>query len=571
VEGEVFTAQTVALVQGMDELYTLRVLRQELAVRHRLVREQGEIHLDGQNLSRYRFAHILFQQHMYQGLGDTERRLLHCRVGEALEWLYKGRLEEVAAELARHFAGDPDRERRYARLAGERAAAQYTNEEAVHYLSRALELTPSDERREQYELLLAREKVHDLLGQRDAQRQDLAKLKELADGLSAEEQAEVLVRLGHERRDGAAHVEAWRQFEAALELARASGNRRLEAQALEGLGRVRFSQGDYAGAEKLWHESLALAQEAGDEALQAVDTRELGNVMSRQGRPDEARHWVELSRALSEKNGDRHGLANALRALGHVARDQVDWDSAERHYRDALAVAEEIGDRRSSAAALAWLGNLAASEHGALAEARAYCERSKAIAEEIGARFLLLGDLRTLSSLACQEGLYDKAEAYQKQAIDLCRDLHDPGGAASAQARLGYVLVLEGRQDAGWALLVQGLRDAMVPELSAQVVPGIVAVVGQTGVRLGRFLQAAELLGLGLGLDPKRSRDELFAKPELDMVRAVLGTRELEAALARGVALDLDHVVAEILACETPEAYWGSGQEETAGCSPAPL
>jgi hypothetical protein len=33
----------------------------------------------------------------------------------------------------------------------------------------------------------------------------------------------------------------------------------------------------------------------------------------------------------------------------------------------------------------------------------------------------------------------------------------------------------------------------------------------------------------------------------------------LEAALARGAELDLDQVVAEILACDTAEAFWGAG------------
>ncbi len=142
VEGEEFTAQTVARVQGMDELQALRLLRGQLATRHRLLREQGELRLGGRCLSRYRFSHSLVQQHLYREMGDGERQLLHRRVGEALEELYAGHVEEVAVQLVRHFAGDPERERRYARLAGERAVAHFANEEAVRYLSRALELTP---------------------------------------------------------------------------------------------------------------------------------------------------------------------------------------------------------------------------------------------------------------------------------------------------------------------------------------------------------------------------------------------------------------------------------------------
>jgi predicted ATPase len=172
-------------------------------------------------------------------------------------------------ELVRHFAGDPERERRYARLAGERAAARFANDEAVRYLSRALELTPADDLRGRYELLLARERAHDLLGRRDAQRQDFAELEVLAAsglGLSTEGQAELLLRLGQAQPKVAAYAEAAQQFDAALEMARATGDQRLQAQAMGCLGRVRFFQYARADAEKFLRESLAIAQEAGDEA-----------------------------------------------------------------------------------------------------------------------------------------------------------------------------------------------------------------------------------------------------------------------------------------------------------------
>jgi tetratricopeptide (TPR) repeat protein len=266
---------------------------------------------------------------------------------------------------------------------------------------------------------------------------------------------------------------------------------------------------------------------------------------------------------MCEENGDQQGLANALRSLGHLASRHGDWEEAERCYHDALALAEETGDRRSYAASLRGLARLAVSRYGALAEARAYLERSKAIAEEIGAHGLLLGNLHSLSSLACQEGAYDEAEAYQKQALALCGEYRDPIGLASAQARLAYVLVLQGRKDAGWAALLQDLQDSTAPGMSAQAVSGIIAVAGQIGVHLERFQRAAELLGLGFGLDPTRSDNETFAEPQLNVLRATLGAQELEAALARGATLDPAQVVAGILACDTPEAFWGAGGDET--------
>jgi hypothetical protein len=90
----------------------------------------------------------------------------------------------------------------------------------------------------------------------------------------------------------------------------------------------------------------------------------------------------------------------------------------------------------------------------------------------------------------------------------------------------------------------------------------IVGFVGQLAVRLGRLRRRAELLGLSLRLArPRQPFPEGPAKPEMDELRAALGADELEAVLAHGAALDLDQVVAEILACETPEGYWGSGLE----------
>jgi tetratricopeptide (TPR) repeat protein len=497
------------------------------------------------------------QQHLCQGLGEAERRLLHRRVGEALERLYEGRREEVAVELARHFTGDPERERRYARLAGDRAAAQFASEEAVRYLSRALELTPADEHRERYELLLARERVHSLLGQRDAQRQDLAEMEELADGLGTEEQVELLMRRGQAAWWVAARAEAEQQFHAALELARATGDRRLEAQALSWLGQVRHMQSDFVGAERLFQDSMACAEEAGDTVTQALSVRYLGIVALCFRRTDEASNWVELSRALSEKIGDRRGLAEALRALGHVAWEQGNGDKAKQYYDNSLTLAEEIGDCRNAAAALAWLGSLVAARQDAFAEARTYCERSKAIAEEIGDRKLGANILDTLGLLACREGAYDEAETYRRQLVGLCHEIGDLLGLVRAQAKMAYVLALQGRQDAGWDLLLQDLREHMAAESFAQLVAGVLEVVGQMGVHAGRFQRGAELLGLGFSLDPLRSQAEAGARLELDMLQATLGAAELEAAMARGTTLDLDQVVADILTCETPEAYWG--------------
>jgi non-specific serine/threonine protein kinase len=270
---------------------------------------------------------------------------------------------------------------------------------------------------------------------------------------------------------------------------------------------------------------------------------------------------LESGRALSEEIGDRQELAGALRMLGHLATEQGDWEKAKRYYGDSLALAEEIGDRFGSARTLFAFAMLA-YVRGVFTEARTYCERSKPIAEEIGASGLSMDILQILGWSACQQEAYDEAEIYHQEAVGLARQIALPVGVACAQARLGYVLVLQGRREEGWALLVQELCSSLASELSAQALPEILQIVGQMGVHLGQFQRGAELLGLGFRIDPWRPEAEQQARPELDMLRAALGAEELEAALARGGATDLHQAVAEILASDTPEAYWGSGLEK---------
>jgi oligopeptide transport system substrate-binding protein len=118
----------------------LRALSQELEQRHRLVREQGELTFHGQRLSRYRFAHALFQGYLYNSLSEGERQLLHSDVAQILEELYRGRTEEIAVQLGRHYqmAGIPEKAVDYLLLAGDQARALYAHAEAERFYRQAV-------------------------------------------------------------------------------------------------------------------------------------------------------------------------------------------------------------------------------------------------------------------------------------------------------------------------------------------------------------------------------------------------------------------------------------------------
>ena len=118
-------------------------------------------------------------------------------MAKALEALYEDQTDDVAVQLAWHYAeaGLDRKAAVYYRRAGELASARYANDEAIAHLSRSLELTPEKDASARLELLLARETVYQRQGKRTEQGQDLAALARLAAALKdGRAQAQVSLR-----------------------------------------------------------------------------------------------------------------------------------------------------------------------------------------------------------------------------------------------------------------------------------------------------------------------------------------------------------------------------------------
>jgi DNA-binding SARP family transcriptional activator len=200
-----------------------------------------------------------------------------CR--RVLEELYKDRIEEVAVQLARHYAGDPERERHYARLAGEQAASQSANTEAIYHFSRALELPPETDYVARYELLLAREKVYDLLGAREAQVRDLASLNELANDLDDDaRRAVVALRQANYGVVTGDFQEAIEAAQEAIRLSKAVHDLGSEATGLLEWGRTLLLLGDAEAARPQLEQALLVAGTGDCLQLEADTLPNLGNV-----------------------------------------------------------------------------------------------------------------------------------------------------------------------------------------------------------------------------------------------------------------------------------------------------
>src|SRR5881296_326685 len=119
---------------------------------------------DAHTAGRYRFAHALIQETIYEELDSAERARLHGRIGEVLEALHEMDPTPHLATLAHHFleavpAGGVEKAITYSTRAARYAEASLAYEDAAVLFERALEVLaegrPADAR-QRCELLLAR-------------------------------------------------------------------------------------------------------------------------------------------------------------------------------------------------------------------------------------------------------------------------------------------------------------------------------------------------------------------------------------------------------------------------------
>lgn len=88
----------------------------------------------------YVFRHALTQETAYSSLLERYRRRLHAAVGNAIERLYGGRVDEAAEQLAYHFSRSDEAEKAvdYTIQSAEKAQRCWANSEALAYFNAAI-------------------------------------------------------------------------------------------------------------------------------------------------------------------------------------------------------------------------------------------------------------------------------------------------------------------------------------------------------------------------------------------------------------------------------------------------
>jgi DNA-binding CsgD family transcriptional regulator/tetratricopeptide (TPR) repeat protein len=361
-----------ALLQALthhDEQHLLHLIK-ELIAAQLVVEESAE---------QFAFRHALTRQAIYGDLLVRERKALHHRIADTMEYLYSAVLETHLADLAYHYyeAGAWKQALWYAQRAGEQAQAMYAPQVAIEQVSRALDAAERG-------LITPPASLYRLRGQ-------------------------AYETLGDFERTHA-------DYQTTLQLAREAADRRAEWQALCDLGFL-WTGRNYAQAGSYFQQALELARHMRDPLILAHSLNRLGNWRMNIEEPSVALHSHQEALTLFQQAQDRHGLADTHDLLGMTNFIGSDLLQASASCQQAVALFQDLDDRHGLASSLStlmlsggiYLTSTMVPAPISFAEGLQFGEQALKIAREIGSRSAEIYALLSLGHYLGPRGKYTSA------------------------------------------------------------------------------------------------------------------------------------------------------------------
>ena len=206
-------------------------------------------------------------------------------------------------------------------------------------------------------VLRARAKARLMHGQSAAAQRDFDEALERAKAAGdAALEAEVLADRGvvhHQRRE---LEQAQALYGEALARAGDAAAAEVRGRVLGNLGALHHDRHELDPAREIYDQALDVLREVGNLRLEAIHVCNLGTLELERGEGELARGHFEASQQLLEPLGDRRLLAIVRGNQGTLEHMQGRLEEARQCHEDALAILREVGDRRSEALCLSRLG-----------------------------------------------------------------------------------------------------------------------------------------------------------------------------------------------------------------------
>jgi DNA-binding SARP family transcriptional activator len=404
-----------------------------------------------------RFSHDIVRGAVLSAVPKDKRRELHMRAAEILE-----RRGGQAQALVWHFeeAGDYIRASQYSEVAGDAARGLHANADALRWYTASLARWGGRGRkgavveRRRARLLLKRQAVLDLMGDRRGQAQDVREALRLAvrwggPTLKAEAYYHHSRLLCRENRND----EALSAADRAIRLYRRLRDTHGEATAAESLGLVYMNVRDPRGASSAFKQARSLFQRAGDIGGEARALVHLGTLLVLDGKGTQSLRYLDRAERMLSLLGDEHSLAGAVLQKGVLHRDMGQLRVSEALLSAGISLMQEIGDRIGEARGLSQLsfthvamGHLREAMHEARRALRMAC-----LANDTRARIVFLNNA-AYGAFRCV-GDFRRAELYIGQTVRLARESSRQENLANYYDSMAAVLLDkdEPREALRWA------------------------------------------------------------------------------------------------------------------------
>jgi tetratricopeptide (TPR) repeat protein len=148
-------------------------------------------------------------------------------------------------------------------------------------------------------------------------------------------------------------------FGQALALYRAVGDLFSVAIALSNLSEMSRSLGDFVGARSQALEAIELAREAGNRQIEGYAQLNLALMVLNLGEPQTALDHALAALAILREIGDRWAESGALTNAGHAELALGHWDAAAQHYAAACELCDTLGVGHLAMVAMGGLADVA--------------------------------------------------------------------------------------------------------------------------------------------------------------------------------------------------------------------
>jgi tetratricopeptide (TPR) repeat protein len=391
-------------------------------------------------MQEYLFKHALLRDVVYESVLRRLRRIYHRRAAEWLIEVSGARADEYASLIATHYAlaEEHSQEAAWQMRAGLYAAAQYAHSDAIRFINRSLELTPPDELYPRFDLLMAREQIYELQGERRLQEADLASLEETAKRLGdSRRQAQVCLRRSQFYHSLGEFEHAQASAEQGFNQAASIQDMLLQGDALTRWAWSQFSCGEYEASLDHLQTALTCLEQSDDDGLLAETLRGLGVVYQAKGDFTTSRQFYMRALEIAGRMGDRWTERRIFNSLGAITQEAGDYTSAREYFVRSLRIAEEIGHRLGQSIVLSNLASLS-GELGDYHTAESYIERAMKVTLEIDDRVGELTLTIIRGEIANRRGDYDAGRFYYEQVIELADELGSRSDRAIALSGLGW-------------------------------------------------------------------------------------------------------------------------------------